>query len=420
MATKKKYTLKDSSKNIVNNTVIDEVTYLARGSIGDAVKELQEQLAQLGYDIGYCGADGEFGAMTETALIKFQQDNNLEVDGVAGPETFKAIEVALKKSTLKIYRIRKAWAEPKTQIGAYNSLDKAIEVCNKLPRDYKVYDNNGIIVYPEDSDEEKPKNNPFTPVVRPARLYNDVALGMAAKDEHRGYSGGEAGDQTGQEVYILNTWYDQSWTSVLRPTDATLAEKIAQAMEAACENPNIGYDQSQRNTLYIQAKKTGLNLAKITTPCECDCSSLVSICCICAGLPENLFYVGGNMCTTWTLEDACLMTGKFMNLTDTKYTRQKDYLKRGDILLNRDQHVVVVLGTGKNVETPTNSPDAPLYKVKVEVNVLNVRAYPNGNSPVIGRIYKDAIYNIIAIEGGWGKLKTKNGWINLAFVSQVK
>ena len=58
--------------------------------------------------------------------------------------------------------------------------------------------------------------------------------------------------------------------------------------------------------------------------------------------------------------------------------------------------------------------------LKVDVNVLNVRAFPSGTSPIVGRIYKDATYTITAIEGGWGKLRTKNGWINLEFVSQVK
>lgn len=422
MATKKKYTLKkDNSNIIINNEVIDEKKqYLQKGDIGDDVKELQEKLIELGYSVGVDGADGEFGINTENAVIKFQTDNLIEVDGVVGKETLNAIDVALKKSKLKIYRIRKAWNEPRTQVGAYTNLDTAIKDWNKLPNGYKVYDNNGIIVYPENSDQEKRKDNPFKPIILPARTYSDVALGMAAKDERGGYSGGQAGDQSGREVYILETWYYQNWTSVLRPTDPELAEKIAQAMEAACENPNIGYDQSQRNTLYTQAKMVNLNLSRITSPCECDCSSLVSICCICAGLPENLFFSGGNMCTTWTLEDACLKTGKFVNLTDSKYTTQKNYLQRGDILLNRDQHVVVVLGNGKNADTPTSSQTSMLYKVKVDVNVLNVRAFPSGTSPIVGRIYKDATYTITAIEGGWGKLRTKNGWINLEFVSQVK
>ena len=34
-------------------------------------------------------------------------------------------------------------------------------------------------------------------------------------------------------------------------------------MEAACANPNIGYDQGQRNSLYTEAKKVNMNLALI-------------------------------------------------------------------------------------------------------------------------------------------------------------
>jgi len=104
-------------------------------------------------------------------------------------------------------------------------------------------------------------------------------------------------------------------------------------MEDACDNNNIGYNQLERNSLYIEAKKVELDISKISTPCGCDCSSLVSVCCICAGLPASYFY-HGNICTTYTLRNACLSTGKFSALTDKKYLTQKDYLKRGDILLN--------------------------------------------------------------------------------------
>ena len=124
------------------------------------------------------------------------------------------------------------------------------------------------------------------------------------------------------------------------------------------------------------------------------------------------------MRTTWDLEDACLMTGKFVNLTEPKYLTQKDYLKRGDILLNRNQHVVIVLGNGKYSEAVTN-PDAAIYKVKVNVNVLNVRSNPSPKAIVTGRLYKDQVYTIVAVEGGWGKLKSGKGWINLEFVSQI-
>jgi len=143
-------------------------------------------------------------------------------------------------------------------------------------------------------------------------------LGSASHDERGQYRGGQAGDQTGTEVAIQN-WYLGNWDTVLRPKTAALAEKIAVADECACGNNAIGYDQYQRNTLLAEAKKVGMDLSKITTPCECDCSSLVSICCICAGLPESIFFAGGNMRTTYNLREACLNTGNFIALTDNKY-----------------------------------------------------------------------------------------------------
>ena len=79
-------------------------------------------------------------------------------------------------------------------------------------------------------------------------------------------------------------WYNKPWTSVIRPKDSAAAEKIAKAMEQACANDKIGYDQYQRTTLYAQAKANNWDLSKITTACECDCSSLVAVCVNAAGI----------------------------------------------------------------------------------------------------------------------------------------
>lgn len=53
---------------------------LKRGLAGDPVKVLQQKLG--------VPTDGEFGAGTEAALKKYQQESGLKVDGVAGPDTF--------------------------------------------------------------------------------------------------------------------------------------------------------------------------------------------------------------------------------------------------------------------------------------------------------------------------------------------
>ena len=310
--------------------IIPELTRILRfKSEGDDVLSMQQRLIELGYNLGPYGADGDFGEDTEAAVMKFQQDNNLYIDGEVGPNTWDALFGKAKQddSRPQTFRIRKSWDQPNTQIGAFRTIENAKKIWRE---GYYIFNEQGQVVYPI---PEKPK-----------KVYRDVMIGSASKDENGRYANGIPGDQTGKEVWILN-WYDQSWTSILRPTDAALAEKIASICEDACENNNIGYSQSSRNTLLTQAKLVNYDLSKVA-PCNCDCSSFVSTCCVCAGLRESLFFPGGNGCTTWTIADACLQSGKFIQLSDMKYRNQKNYLKRGDILLNRDQHVVIVLSDG--------------------------------------------------------------------------
>lgn len=61
--------------------------YLRRGDTGPSVIALQFQLAGQGYYIGPDGADGDFGACTESALKEFQQNVGLTPDGIVGPDT---------------------------------------------------------------------------------------------------------------------------------------------------------------------------------------------------------------------------------------------------------------------------------------------------------------------------------------------
>ena len=64
------------------------------GSEGQAVKDLQNRLMALGYDIGATTADGKFGSKTEAAVKKFQTDNGFtgtNIDGKVGPQTNTAL-----------------------------------------------------------------------------------------------------------------------------------------------------------------------------------------------------------------------------------------------------------------------------------------------------------------------------------------
>lgn len=57
------------------------------GSSGTEVKKLQQSLIDAGYNVGSSGADGIYGSNTAAAVKKYQQDNGLTVDGIAGEQT---------------------------------------------------------------------------------------------------------------------------------------------------------------------------------------------------------------------------------------------------------------------------------------------------------------------------------------------
>lgn len=171
-----------------------------------------------------------------------------------------------------------------------------------------------------------------------------VTIGHASIDENKNGRGGTAGDQNGREVYTAN-WYNGGWHTLIRPKTRELAEGMATACEAACGNPNIGYDMNQRNTLRTAAKAAAWNLAKITTPCETDCSAFMTVCAEAAGVDMSGAYTSGNAPTTWNMVEKFASTGAFLVLKDSKYMTSSARVIRGDILV-KDGHVVMVLSDG--------------------------------------------------------------------------
>ncbi len=69
---------------------------LEYGSRGTAVSSLQQDLTSLGYNT--YGVDGIFGINTQNAVIAFQSQKGLQVDGKAGTETKAALAAALNKT----------------------------------------------------------------------------------------------------------------------------------------------------------------------------------------------------------------------------------------------------------------------------------------------------------------------------------
>lgn len=63
---------------------------LRKGSKGEAVKEVQQELNDLGYDCGK--VDGIYGSRTASAVTMFQSDYGLDADGVVGSKTWAKLQ----------------------------------------------------------------------------------------------------------------------------------------------------------------------------------------------------------------------------------------------------------------------------------------------------------------------------------------
>ena len=66
------------------------------GSQGEEVRQIQLQLKNLGYFNDKI--DGIYGKQTKEAVIKFQMDNNLIADGIAGTKTLEKLNITSNSS----------------------------------------------------------------------------------------------------------------------------------------------------------------------------------------------------------------------------------------------------------------------------------------------------------------------------------
>ena len=211
-----------------------------------------------------------------------------------------------------------------------------------------------------------------------------VIIGSARHDEHGNcYSGGKSGDQTGQEVSTQKFYNHSKGWNVLRAKDNKVAEKLAEAMQIACGNKNIGYDQSERYGVI----KHGIN-TKVKT--ECDCSSLVRACIIYASGKD----VGDF--NTSNERSVILKSGLFK---DVGSYEQGDTLYNGDILVTRTKgHTVIVVSGAKKSKT---------------------KYYPkyNGNSNSIVEALKSVGEDDVSKEHR-AEIAKKNGFSNFKFTSE--
>lgn len=224
-----------------------------------------------------------------------------------------------------------------------------------------------------------------------------ITIGHASISE-KGTITGDAGDSTGYEVCTKDDFdiLSKNYNVVLRPKTAALASKSANVCEAGCANNKIGYSQSSRNTLYTLAKKINSDLSKVDLSdvglCNTDCSAFMTVCALCGG--ANIEY-GTNAPTTTTMRTRFKQSGDYVVLTDSKYTKQTDYLKRGDILVCEGSHTVMVLGNGISIsndeEAEPEEPATPgglttTLKMTVRSVELNLAAIDTTRASIVIKV----------------------------------
>ena len=205
-----------------------------------------------------------------------------------------------------------------------------------------------------------------------------VNIGHSSISEN-GTINGTPGDSTGKEVCI-RSWYDKTWLYVYRPRNSKVANKLVKAMTKACNNNNIGYGQSDRLTLYYELKRLSpkskvalSNIPKVAKKVNCDCSSLVAVCLLCAG-----FNVSPSM-TTYNEYDEITKTGAFDVYTGN-YLKNPNLLKAGDILQSSGHTAIVVADnyTGNTNDIPVVCATQPAYEFDKDIAgsyTVNVRSY---------------------------------------------
>lgn len=233
-----------------------------------------------------------------------------------------------------------------------------------------------------------------------------VYIGNAVGDEHGKASGGEPGDQTGKELRIQPWYKNKKGWRVFRPKSYEVAQKLAYDMRAACDNPNIGYDQSQRNTLWNVADRFGFDCKEVNEPCECDCSSLVRVCLAYAGIKTGNF-------NTASEPSVLKKTGEFDEMIGPEYTDESGWLKTGDILVTTVKgHTAIVLNNGDNVDPRPPVPPEPEPKTK-HVEVIGKSVRVRSSDSVLGKTqfiaHKGDTFPLICIApSGWYQIATEH------------
>lgn len=180
-----------------------------------------------------------------------------------------------------------------------------------------------------------------------------IIIGSARVSEKGTYTTGVAGDQkqtsstndTVGEVSMQNFYVHSKGWYILRPKDATIANKLAEGMKIACNNKHIGYNQNQR----LQVVTAGINT---TTDVNADCSALVRTC---------IKYASGkDLGNFTTANEATVLANSGLFAAKVKYTTSTP-LYNGDVLVTCTKGHTVIVVSGANARVTASAASVQYY-----------------------------------------------------------
>lgn len=179
----------------------------------------------------------------------------------------------------------------------------------------------------------------------------------------------KSGDQTGKEVFI-RSWYSKPWDIMLRYPDKSISRKAAATAVKLANSNLVGYDQSERNSLYKALKKYNFDVdayIKSGEKTETDCSAFVYAVFACFIPPMRS---DNNAPVTLTMR-ALYKEWGFVVHTGVGYLSGNNLIN-GDILVNEHSHTAIATNGNAGDTTPVNIIDLPVYSSNVDTAITTI------------------------------------------------
>ena len=425
----------NSTSSGETNSILDELStsniLIQRGSTGTNVKILQENLIKLGFSCGPDGADGDFGTNTFKAVVNFQKKYKLEVDGIAGPETFACLSKEIKK-THNTSDLNQSQSSTKNiKIGDKGNNVKQIQ--NKLislgyscgpdgaDGDFGNNTKLALIKFQQDNNlsttgiaDENTYNKLMNAVIKtPSTNTDAIQQLLNIARSQIGYLEKQSNDQL--DDFTANAGAN-NWTKYAR------------------DLANAGYYNGNKNgyawcdvfcdwCFYILTNKDS-NLAQQV---QCQTGDYGAGCIFSAQyyraqgrysktpqVGDQIFFgITGAEYHTGIVEQVSTTQVITIEGNTSEQVARRTY-SINDSSINGYGHPKYNLLTNSVAQS---SQEQEGKKVRITADVLNIRNGAGTQFDVVGVYTKDTICELIEIRDGWGK--TSRGWISLEYVQEA-